>query len=96
MALRSQAEQALDTSSGAQLHAASATCGGVTKTRGLFMHPPYTGGPGYTFARYALTQPPQPLALRCAVGKKDGSDLGDGILFRAVVEDGDGKRTEIA
>ena len=60
------------------------------------MHPSYQGGTGYTFARYELTLPEKPLIFRCAVGKQDGSDLGDGLLFKAVVEDADGKRTEIA
>jgi hypothetical protein len=96
MGLRNASEAPLDTASGAQLRPASSACGGVTKTGGLFMHPPYVKGTGYAFARYALALPQQPLALRCAVGKQDGSDLGDGILFRAVVEDAAGKRTEIA
>lgn len=96
MALRGQAEQALDSATGAQLYASSSCCGGSTKARGLFMHPPYIGGTGYTFARYALTLPPDPLFFRCAVGKQDGSDPGDGLLFRVVVEEADGKRTEIA
>jgi hypothetical protein len=96
MCLRNAAETPLDTSTGAQLHNASSTCGGTTKPRGLFMHPPYKNGTGYTFARYALTLPKQPTVFRCAVGKQDGSDLGDGILFRAVVEDSQGKRVEIA
>jgi hypothetical protein len=96
MALRNQPEQALDSSTGAQLHAASSSCGGETKPRGLFMHPPYMGGTGYTFARYALTLPREPQTFRCRVGKQDGSDPGDGILFKVVVEEADGKRTEIA
>jgi len=96
MAMRGQPEQALDSQTGAQLYPASSSCGGTTKPRGLFMHPPYVGGTGYTFARYSLTLPREPLSFRCAVGKQDGSDLGDGILFKVVVEEPDGKRTEIA
>jgi hypothetical protein len=96
MCLRSAAETPLDTATGAQLHNAASTCGGSAKPRGLFMHPPYMKGTGYTFARYAISLPQQPLAFRCAVGKQDGSDAGDGIFFRAVVEDASGKRTEIA
>ena len=42
---------------GAHLYVTAPVCGGVTKQRGLFMHPPYKGGTGYTFARYALTLP---------------------------------------
>ena len=60
------------------------------------MHPPYRGGTGYALARYALTLPNEPVTFRCAVGKTDGSDPGDGILFKAVVEEADGRRTEIA
>ena len=96
MCMRNAAETPLEQSSGAQLFATASTCGGITKASGLFMHPPYMKGTGYTFARYALTLPPQPLVLRCAVGKQDGSDLGDGLLFRVVVEDEKGKRTEVA
>jgi len=96
MALRGQPEQALDAASGAQVHTASSRCGGTEKPRGVFMHPPYRGGTGYALARYALTLPNEPVTFRCAVGKTDGSDPGDGILFKAVVEEADGKRTEIA
>jgi hypothetical protein len=97
MRLRGKPETALDTAAtGAQLHTASSTCGGLTKAKALFMHPPYRDGVGHTFARYALTLPEQPLIFRCAVGKQDGSDPGDGILFRVVVEDAQGERTEIA
>jgi hypothetical protein len=96
MALRGGPERELDAGTGAQLYAASSTCGGVTKPRGLFMHPPYKGGTGYVFARYALTLPREPLAFRCAVGKQDGSDAGDGLLFKVLVEDAAGARAEIA
>lgn len=96
MALRGGAEQALESATGAQLYAASSACGGITKPRGLFMHPPYQQGTGYTFARYALTLPQEPLKVRSAVGKVDGSDLGDGLLFKVLVEDAAGKRTTVA
>lgn len=96
MALRNQAEQALDAATGAQVYAASSSCGGEVKPRGLFMHPPYIGCVGYTFARYALMLPKEPQRFRCKVGKKDGSDTGDGILFKVLVEEADGTRTEIA
>ena len=96
MALRDGAEQELDTEAGAQLYATAPVCGGVTKQRGLFMHPPYKGRVGYTFARYTLTLPPTPAVFRCSVGKQDGSDLGDGLLFKVIVEDASGVRTEIA
>lgn len=96
IALRGGPERELDDATGAQLRAASPTCGGDTRPRGLFMHPPYMGGTGCTFARYPLTLPAAPRLFRCAVGKQDGSDVGDGILFKVVVEDAAGRRTEIA
>jgi hypothetical protein len=46
MAVRGQIERELDGATGAQLYAASSACGGHTKPRGLFMHPPYKGGTG--------------------------------------------------
>jgi len=97
MCLRGKPETAIDSAAtGAQLHNASSICGGETKAKALFMHPPYRDGVGYTFARYALALPERPLVLRGAVGKQDGSDPGDGILFRVLVEDAAGARTEVA
>ena len=95
MCLRQRSEAPLDTATGAQLRNSSSTCGSVTKPHGLFMHPPYEAGVGYTFARYTLAVPPRPTVFRCAVGKQDGSDPGDGILFRVTVEDAAGKLTQI-
>ncbi len=97
MRLRGQPEAALDApATGAQLHNATSACGGSAKAKALFMHPPYRDGVGYTFARYALALPQAPLVLRGTVGKQDGSDPGDGILFRVLVEDAEGTRSEIA
>ena len=33
--------------------------------------------------------------LRAAVGKQDGSDPGDGLVFRMIVEDAAGKRHDV-
>jgi hypothetical protein len=70
------------------------TCGNETK-QGLFMHPPYKGGTGSAFALYApVTLPREPLAaFRCEIGKRDGSDRGDGVLFRIAVVEPDKKET---
>ncbi|MDA3925007.1 MAG: hypothetical protein PF904_09950 [Kiritimatiellae bacterium] len=70
------------------------TCGEVTRKSVLFMHPPYKKGEGYTFVEYeSLVLPKTPAAFRCMVGKGDGSDIGDGIEFRVVVTDADGKES---
>jgi hypothetical protein len=70
------------------------TCGQQTK-KGLAMHPPYIGGTGYVFAAWAPVELPegQPAAFRAVVGKGDGSDAGDGILYRLAVIDEAGEET---
>jgi hypothetical protein len=75
----------------------SATCGEVSK-EAIFMHPPYQGAVGYSFAMYdAVTLPKdQPAAFRAVVGKGDGSDPGDGILYKLAVVDAAGAKTIIA
>ncbi len=65
------------------------TCGHVRKS-GLFMHPPWRGGVGYSYALFEPVALPADAtaAFRCSIGKGDGSDPGDGILFRVAVVDG--------
>ncbi|MBU0609215.1 MAG: hypothetical protein KKI08_15115, partial [Armatimonadetes bacterium] len=71
----------------------SLSCGDVAKP-GVFMHPPWTGAVGYSFLKYSPVQLPQtPAAFRAVVGKRDGSDLGDGILYKMAVVDAAGKET---
>lgn len=62
------------------------TCGDITRD-GITMHPPYVGGVGYAYALYdPVTLPAdQPAAFRALVGKGDGSDPGDGILYQVVI-----------
>ena len=64
-------------------------CGGVTKPS-IFMHPPWWGGVhGNTFSTHEMTLPDEPVFFRAMVGKKDGSDSGDGIRFQvAIIYDG--------
>jgi hypothetical protein len=96
-ALRGQRETSLDGTSGALAHAEAMACGEVTR-RGLFMHPPYQKGVGYAFALYDTVTLPREsrAAFRCAIGKRDGSDPGDGILFRVAVVTPDGRETVAA
>ncbi len=95
--LRKGNEAVLDGTSGAQAHRTERACGGVTKPA-LFMHPPYKTGVGYAFALFApIELPATPAAaLRCEIGKADGSDAGDGILFRIAVVASDGTETIVA
>ncbi|HNT34194.1 MAG TPA: hypothetical protein PKH07_04270, partial [bacterium] len=72
-------------------------CGGETKV-GFAMHPPWVGGVGYVFALYSpITFPcDHPAAFRAFVGKGDGSNAGDGILYRLGVVDESGHETIVA
>lgn len=90
-------EIGLDGNSGAQLYWTEMTCGDKSKS-GVFMHPPYRGGVGYTFGQFGPFSLPAdvPAAFRCDIGKRDGSDPGDGILFRVAVVDQDGTQTTVA
>jgi len=90
-------ERSFDGKTGAHAHWTEYACGGVTR-RCLFMHPPYMGGVGYAFALLTPVDLPKewPTALRCLIGKGDGSDPGDGILFRIAVVDAKGKETIVA
>jgi len=92
--LRGGEEKPLGDETRAQVHRTERACGGRTKPC-LFMHPPYVGGVGYAFALFEpVTLPDIPKAsLRCEIGKGDGSDPGDGILFRVAVIDAEGTET---
>lgn len=84
--LRKAGERPLDDLSGATVSWRTSACGETAK-QCLFMHPPYKKGVGYAFAlSEPIELPTQPkAALRCEIGKADGSDPGDGILFRIAV-----------
>lgn len=93
-AFREQSEGPVDPAAGTIVSQHLTRCGGVEKPA-LFMHPPYRGGVGYVAAvSEQITLPPQPAAaFRCQVGKGDGSDPGDGILYRVFVIDSTGQAT---
>jgi len=94
---RLRPEQPLDAQTGASVARRETSCGGVSQAA-LFMHPPYRGGVGYSFAVFGPLDLPgkTPAAFRCEVGKADGSDRGDGILFRVAVVEPGGKSTVVA
>ena len=69
------------------------TCGGSDR-EGWSMHPPYMGGVGYSFALTApVALPKTPAVFQCEIGKGDGSNVGDGILFQVAVVEADGTET---
>lgn len=94
--VRGGPESPLAPDGGALVFWHATACGGVTHPA-LFMHPPYRHGVGYSFALFdPVDLPIQPVAFRCWVGKADGSDPGDGVLFRVAVLEADGRETPVA
>jgi len=73
----------------------SMAVGGVSRP-GLFMHPPYNGGVGYTWAVTTPVEVPRDGAvLTGMVGCMDGGDVSDGVVFSVEVLDERGARTEV-
>jgi hypothetical protein len=85
-------------SSGARVERQQAmSCGDVLHD-GLFMHPPWKNQSGAVAACYELELPSSDEAqfFRALVGKRDGSHLGDGILFQVVARQADGEERILA
>ncbi|NLX98531.1 MAG: hypothetical protein GXY83_20420 [Rhodopirellula sp.] len=95
--IRGGGEIPFDDASGAYASWSERSCGNVIKPA-LFMHPPYKTGVGYSYAALLPVDLPAepPASFRCEVGKADGSDPGDGILFRIAVVEPDGKEVVVA
>ena len=76
---------------GAGANRQSMGCGDLEK-KGWFMHPPYMKGTGRIYLEYKINIPAEvgsTPVLRASVGKRNGSDAGDGIRFQiATVENG--------
>ncbi len=61
--------------------------GGVSKP-GVFSHPPYQGGVGYTFGLLGpILIPDQNCEFRTFIGLKDGGNQSDGVFFRVLAID---------
>lgn len=70
---------------------------GGKSRRGIFMHPPYQGGVGYTWAELKpLRVPREPCEFHAFIGLKDGGDPSDGVLFRVEALDQNGKPRTLA
>jgi hypothetical protein len=76
-------EEAFDmTEVGAHCEIAGMSCGGVYKDA-FFMHPPWQKGKtGCAYARVETTLPDEDeLVFQASLGKRDRTDIGDGIHF---------------
>jgi hypothetical protein len=96
MCLRGKAETFDMGETRAHVVESEATCGEVTRPS-IAMHPPWVGGVGYAFALYEPVSLPSvpPAAFRAVVGKRDGSDPGDGILYKVAVVDEQGRESVV-
>ena len=75
---------------GAHCEATIMTCGKVNK-EAFFMHPPWLKGKtGCAYARLDMTMPNEPdILFHASLGKRDGTDRGDGIHFMlCIAEEG--------
>lgn len=97
MRLRGKAEEPIRQETRASVAPSPALDCGRQELPGLAMHPPYAGGTGYAFAEFGPFDIPRAAtAVRAMVGKRNGSDPGDGVLFRIAVIDGQGAETTVA
>ena len=73
---------------GASCDVSTMTCGGVNKTA-FFMHPPWLNGKtGCSYARVETTLPDEDgIVFQATLGKRDGTDRGDGIRFMLFVSE---------
>ncbi len=97
MALRGRLETTDMGETGAHAVRGEASCGNKVKAA-INIHPPWMGGVGYTFVVLPpIALPATPAAaFRAAVGKRDGSDLGDGVLYKVVLLEPDGREEVLA
>lgn len=89
----------LNPESGAQWYFGRSFDCGEMKKDGFFAHPPYQNGQGTVWVEMELDLAKiseNQLIFEASVGKKNGSDLGDGIFFRVHVKDSAGKMTQIS
>ncbi len=72
------------------------SAGGVKKSA-LFMHPPWRGGTGKTFTLHEVNLPDNlDCVFKSSVGKRDSTDIGDGIFLEVRVIDKDKKEHVVA
>lgn len=97
MRLRGKGEEPIRDVTRASVHQSTVMDCGKDAHGGLAMHPPYVGASGYVFAEYGPIQlPAVPAKVTALVGKRNGSDTGDGILFRIAIIDDKGKESIVA
>jgi len=96
MTVRGKKPANIDAGTGSFVREQNTSCGAVEK-KAIFIHPPYVGGVGCAYLTYSgIKLPNEKAFFKAMVGKADGSDLGDGILFKIAVVSDDGNEQIIA
>jgi len=73
----------------------TSSSGDVNK-KAIFSHPPFgPSGPGYVFALATITLPKEPALIGWHMGMNDGTDPTDGVTYRVVVIDEQGKAHQV-
>ena len=90
-AFRGGDEMSGNSDTGASFYFADITCGGVSK-HGIFSHPPYRNGVGYTYGILGpVVIPDDDCEFRAFIGLKDGGDTSDGVVFQVLALDESGR-----
>ncbi len=97
IALRGQHEEPDDGTSGAMFSPGQELPVGGAVKHGIFMHPPYIHGIGYTWAiSEPIRLPNEPVEFHSFIGLKDGGDPSVGLDFILDVINSKGQRIQLA
>jgi hypothetical protein len=90
-AFRGGDEMSGNSDTGASFYFADIACGGVSR-HGIFSHPPYRNGVGYTYGILGpVVIPDDDCEFRTFIGLKDGGDTSDGVVFQVLALDESGR-----
>ena len=90
-AYRDGVERAANPASGATFQIEDMACGGVVK-HGIFAHPPWIGGVGYSWGlTRKIKLPAEPCEFQAFIGLRDGGLSSDGVLFTVLAVDESGR-----
>ncbi|HOS92812.1 MAG TPA: hypothetical protein PLQ54_05835, partial [Armatimonadota bacterium] len=85
-----------DVQTGSNCYASTGLSSGGVERRGLFTHPPYNGGVGYTYIDFEPTVvPAEPCEMHLFIGLLDGGDPSDGVDFIVEARLDDGTRVPL-
>ncbi|MDO4576403.1 MAG: hypothetical protein Q4D98_14440 [Planctomycetia bacterium] len=92
--IRGQSPSTSFDKTGGHVSPGETTLAGVKRV-GFLTHPPHLDGRGCVLTEFSLTLPELPTVLDAFVGKRTGSDMGDGIFYKINIVAGE-KTTTVA